>query len=127
MLQLHHNSSQKGKTIIIRVLLTKFWKEEGIWRCMVADFFSLAEWVFAVELSAQRQEPQPPQFRERKVCARCHALCGPGMGDNELSCEAATLPTVCGEEETGENDLQGTEAEAPETPPELKRESEKGQ
>lgn len=53
---------------------------------------------------------------------QCHALCGPSVGDNELSCQAATLPTVCGVEETGEDDLQGMEAEARETLPEGKRE-----
>lgn len=92
-----------------------------------ANFLSLAGWVFAVEPSIQRQEPQPPQFSERKALtagregrAMFHsafALCGPSVGDNELSFEAATLPTVCGEEETGEDDLQGMEPEARETPP----------
>lgn len=52
-----------------------------------------------------------------------HALCRPSVGDNKLSCQAATLSTVCGEEETGEDDLQGMEAEVLETPPEWKRES----
>lgn len=48
------------------------------------------------------------------------------MGDNELSCEAATLPTVCGKEETREDDPAGMKAEALQTVPERRMGEQEG-
>lgn len=45
-----------------------------------------------------KENPDSWLWRLRCV-PQCHALCGPSMGDNELSCKSATLPTVCSEEE----------------------------
>lgn len=50
-------------------------------------------------------------LRPRRV-PQCHALCWPSVGDNELSCHSVILPTVCSEEEMGNDDLRGIETEA---------------
>ncbi|KAK5873681.1 hypothetical protein PBY51_018701 [Eleginops maclovinus] len=54
------------------------------------------------------------------VTPRCPALCGPSVGDNELSVQAASLPFECGEE-MRQDDIESMKAEVPVTPPELTR------
>lgn len=65
-------------------------------------------------------------LRRQGRVPQCHALCWPSVGDNELSCNGAILPTVCSEEEMGNDDLRGIDAEAVSTPPECKKESRGG-